>query len=303
MQSKKIILVITDIKGRNVLFILDNLEAITLEQLIQKIENKEFTNLCVIKRKNIEYIRSKPNISKTDNLKNISISIKKIIVDKLKSSLKAIKDNASEIYWFAKANLLKIEEIHGKEIVYVDGQRRATLENVKSHILKYKNTILSAANYSKIDANLLGAILIDEYLQIGIDDIGDWLVLLEFKTSIGIAQVQVETARNIIKRGYYNPNLNDNKLSKKNIGKVARRHLYQYLNNPEHSIYFASAYIRELIDDWSPTMDISNEHEIIGSIYATGQIPTEKDKTPDVSDRGKQIRSEFYFIAKEILSK
>lgn len=131
-----------------------------------------------------------------------------------------------------------------------------------------------------------------------IDDALDWLAILGRDTSVGLAQVKIETARKLIKADYYNPDPKDSNLSKANISTVSRKYLYKYTKHPIHSIYFAAAYLRWLIDSWAPFMDLSKRPEVMGTLYSLSQKP---GKRPVISKRGRQIKDEFYPIARKIL--
>ena len=95
-----------------------------------------------------------------------------------------------------------------------------------SYIKKYQDILLVAANTQHIDPAILGAILIDEYLRMGLDGWFDWCAKFGVNTSVGVAQIKVESARNIIRFGYYSPNADDTKLSKDKINTTSRNHIY-----------------------------------------------------------------------------
>jgi len=119
-----------------------------------------------------------------------------------------------------------------------------------------------------------------EYRQFGID------------FSVGIAQIKVSTAKDLIKRGFYNPNPKDDKLSA-----LPTRELYKYLNDPKYSIYFAAAKIRQIKNDFSLCYNL-NRLEVVADLYSRKNLDKTKGK---VSSRGKQIAKEFYKIAKKAL--
>jgi hypothetical protein len=113
--------------------------------------------------------------------------------------------------------------------------------------------------------------------------------------------VTLETARGLIRIGYYNPNPSDSRLSQERINQVSKEYLYDYVVKPKHSIFFSAARIREVIDQWLPVIDLSDRPEIIGTLYS--QPPREPNTNPGSSDRGAQIHQEFYLLAKTILRK
>ena len=158
--------------------------------------------------------------------------------------------------------------------------------------------MISAVSF---DPYTLGAIIIDEIARANPwESIFDKLVFVGKNTSAGIAQVKIETARRLILGGYYNPNPSDKKVAKENVMKTSKTYLYAYVEQPRHSIFFAAARIREIIDQWLPAINLSNRPEIIGTLY------NQRSRTPNAyprsSDRGKQIHAEFYPFARSILT-
>lgn len=133
------------------------------------------------------------------------------------------------------------------------------------------------------------------------EEISDVLLpqVLSVNTSAGIAQVKLETARGLIRNGYYHPNPGDERLSEENIGMAPRSYLYEYVVKPKHSVYFSAARVREIIDQWLPVIDLSDRPEIIGTLYS--QKKRTPNKTPRPTDRGMQIQQEFYPLANSIL--
>ena len=153
-----------------------------------------------------------------------------------------------------------------------------------------------------MDPYLLVAIIIDEIARFApIEPITDPLAgyFIGVNTSIGLAQVETDTAQDLIKRGYYNPNPDDDELPQENILKVSRRHLYQYLKDPKHSIFFAAARMRALTDEWKKFIDISKRPEIIATLYHLPRRLPHADPQPNA--RGLQIINEFYPFAKDWL--
>ncbi len=75
--------------------------------------------------------------------------------------------------------------------------------------------IKAAAKKHDVDVNLLTAILIDEFARIGPDDLLDILGKLGVRdTTVGLAQVKMSTARDMIKKKYFpgDPNISQSKL-------------------------------------------------------------------------------------------
>lgn len=190
-MSRKIILAISDEKGKNALFVLDNLEIITREQIIQRIKSKEIFGIGLVKKGNEIYIRTLPNISKNDNLKEVLVSI-----------------NTIEKKFLCKSRLLN------------------KYSEVKSGALKEKENSGEKIIYSVI-------------------------------------------------------------------------YLYQYIRNPIHSIYFAAAKIKQIIDLWSRCINVDSE--VIGTLYSRGTKPCSEFDRNKIPERAKQIATEFYAISQQVL--
>ena len=58
---------------------------------------------------------------------------------------------------------------------------------------------------------------------------------------------QPHRTRFVINKGYYTPDKSINLADSENKNK-----LIEYLDDPYHSIHFAAAYIRQIIDEWMP---------------------------------------------------
>ncbi|MFY9462839.1 MAG: DUF1402 family protein [Candidatus Sungiibacteriota bacterium] len=88
-------------------------------------------------------------------------------------------------------------------------------------------------------------------------------------------------------------------MSGSRIRKTSRSHLYTYVVQPQHSIFFAAARMRKLIDEWQKYVNISKSPDIIASLYSLkGKTP---HAHPQPNDRGLQIANEFYPLAKKWL--
>lgn len=289
----QVILVITDKKGKNLLFILDTLETLTLNDMIDCVKKQELQGFHLVKTKKCTFIRTNPNATPKDNLDFISIP--------LSSLTRTSKEESSAIkqYREKRKQHLDEKEKQKEKIIYIDGTPKRTETEVIAFLSRYKSEILSASKSLKVDNYLLGAILIDEELRRDwLDNWDSWLAKLGIDSSIGIAQVKISTARNLIKRGFYNPNPKDKNLLPQKINSVPNKYIQQYLDNPNHSIHFAGAKINQIIQDWSQYIDLKNKPEIIGSLYSLGRKP---HANPEANDRGRQIAGEFYQIAKKAL--
>jgi len=291
----KIILVITDSKRKNILYITEDLKAHTLEEAIEFVQQGKIEGVHIVETEIGTYLRSDPNTTVEDNLDSMSITINQL--------LEGLTDLG---YLVSHPQLAAYEKIRqanmtmGKEgAIGVDGTPRKTQQEVVQHLQKYKSLIEDAAQRQGIDKYMLGAILADEYLRMGPGDWFDWLALLEVDTSIGVAQIKIETARDLIREGLYHPNPVDNDLSPENINTVAKDRFYKYLKEPVHSINFSAARIKHLIKYWENDFDLSNRTDLIGTLYSIADETKPPHDTPKPNDRGQQVKNEFYPLATE----
>lgn len=225
---------------------------------------------------------------------------------KLFLSLDDIKSLRSEDGWKAYKRYLTLHgrSIEGKggHVIYIDGYPLITKEQVIEKLTPHRKPVLAAAEQFSIDPYTLGAIIIDEIARAHPwEETFDKLAFVGKNTSAGIAQIAIDTAKDLIEREYYNPNPNDKQLSKENIRKTPRAYVYAYVVQPKHSIYFAAARIRSLIDRWTVFVDISRRVEIIGTLYSLPDSKVPPRPNPTSNSRGLQISQEFYPIAQKVL--
>ena len=259
----KIILVATNARGKNFVFVTDTLQVYSLPEALLLAKEGGLENAYPVNGNAGAYLRTKPNTPRKEQLDRLTISSHQLF-----SSLDDIKNvltrQAFSTYWQLYQDSLEKD----KPFIVADEHPRITKDAVKAKLQPHRDFIFAAAKKFRIDAYLLGAIIID-------------------------------TARGLIKSGYYNPNPDDPKLSKEKIGKTPRSYLYEYVVRPEHNIFLAAATMRSLIDTWRKSIDISMSPEIIATLYSL------KDRTPhphpQPNDRGLQIANEFYKLAQEWL--
>lgn len=297
----KIILIIEDSKGKNIVFVSDKLESYLLEDVIKLTKQKQLPGICLVNRNNQTHLRTTPNKSLENNLSELSISSSKFFkaLDDLNLYLKLPGLNN---YWNLYQDLLHKQESDKKKLIIIDGYRRVSIKTVKEKITPHDKLIFEAANKFSIDPYLLGAIIIDEISRaIPLEHIFDSLLtqFVGLNASAGIAQVKIETARSLIKNDYYNPSSKDDNFSKNNISKTSRSYILKYVQEPKHSIYFSSAQIKFIIDTWKLGIDISNKPEIIATLYSLGEKKSHSNPKPN--ERGLQIVNEFYPLAKKFL--
>ncbi|MDP7247407.1 MAG: DUF3892 domain-containing protein [Candidatus Peribacteraceae bacterium] len=297
----KIILVISDSKGKNIVFITDDGSSHSLSEAIKLTRAEKIHGVHIVKTGRGSYLRGNPNETEMDNLDELSMSANHVHL--------SIRDFACIASLSRKKRKVCLHhlELHGSmiegrgnDVIYVEGHPLITREKVTATLQPYTKIILAAAKEFSIDPNILGAILIDEVARAAPwEKILDKLVIVGRNSSAGIAQVTMDTAKDVIKSGYYNPNHSDKKLTPEIIHKTSRRHIYDYVIQPHHNIRFASARIRQTIDYWEHAVNISQKPDILGTLYSQGLGDPKAHPTP--SDRGLQIAEEFYSFFQEIL--
>jgi len=273
------------------IFIDDKLNIYTKDDFVSLIKQNKINNLILAKRNNKVFIKSKPNTNKIDNIAFNTISQKELI---------SFYKNYYQV--IIRGKLKQYENIRRKQpkkrILVKDDKgdffSTKTEEDIRNHLKKHKIIILKAANGQKINSLILGAILIDEYCRMGWDDWIDWLGAFNIKdTSVGIAQIKLSTAREIIKKQYYNP------APGKITSQSSSLQIWYYLNQPEPSIQFAAAAIKLSIEYWrKKKIDISKQNNVLAYLYHSGYT---KNINKATTKRCIQVSSEFYQIAKLIL--
>lgn len=298
----RIILVVTNSGKKSFVFVADDLRARSLKEAMDFAVKGALGAVHIVKAKIGKYLRSSPNAQSADNLDTMSVTAHRVVkaVDKLDS---IIFYPAFRMYWKLQQAYLRRLQRQGKKIIVVDGYLATPKDLVIETLLKHRKYIFVAARRFSIDPYTLGAIMIDEYARISmLDVLTDEVLLTLHDPSVGIAQVTIETARSLIKQGYYNPNPEDSALSEKNIDTASRSHLYAYVVQPKHNVHFAAAKIRERIDFWSPRLDIAHRSDMIQYTYARGNKVT-LEQLRQLDARARQTRREFYPLAKQILGK
>ncbi len=291
----KIILVAAGAKGKNVVFVSDTLRAYSLDEATKLAKEGKFENVYAVKGRGGDYLRASRSIPKKERLEQLAISSRQLFAF-AQDTRHALSTPAFERYLQLYQYSL---EKDGGPLIVIEGKAKITKEAAKAKLQPHKKLILDAAEKFNIDPYLLGAIIIDEIARFGpFESIKDPLAgyFIGVNTSAGIAQVKTDTARGLIQDGYYNPNPNDPKLSRDKVSKTSRAHLYQYIKESKHSIFFAAARMRALTDEWKKFIDLSAKSEIIATLY---HLPYKSPHgNPDSNERGLQIANEFYSLAK-----
>jgi len=292
------ILTITNTNRKNLFFIANDSQVFSLLEALSEVFKNNVDNTYIVNRKTGSYLRTKPSVSKENELESISISA---------PSLFLAIDNTYAVNYppLLKRYInsyINITKDNGSYITPIGGHI-ALIKNIKRKILDNKKHIFDSADYFNIDPYLIGAILIDEIARLApfeniIDKIGGSLVGRNI--SVGLAQIKLQTANDLIIKEIYNPNTKDKKLPFLKLDNEAYKYLYQYVNNPKHNIFFAGAFIRYTIDFWLAYFDLPKHTEIIATLYHQGY--SKPHNNPKPNECGKQIIDEFYPIAKKWLT-
>lgn len=295
-----IVLVVTDTRGKSLVFTMNTLKSYSANEAAKLVEKNKLRGVHIVHTGAGSYLRANQSTLKEDNLDVLSVSSYKLFaaLDNLNIALPL---PGFKLYWKHYQTYLKSREDDGEQIILIDDRSRTTVEHVTEKLAPHRKRVFDAADHFSIDPYLLGAIIIDEISRASmLEGISD-VLLASFvgrNSSAGIAQVTMETARGLIKQGYYNPDPRDKKLSEEHIDKTPRSHLYTYVVQPKHCIFFAAAKIRSLIDEWKPKADLTKMPEIIATLY---HLPYVKpNANPEPNDRGLQIVKEFYPLAEKI---
>lgn len=298
IDSMKIILVATDARGKNVVFVSDTLHAYSLGEAVLLAKEEKFENTYTVKGKNGTYLRTRRDTPTNEQLEKLSVSARQLFA--------FANDTRSAASTPALARYVQLYEYTlqkdgGPLIITSDKKGKITKEAARIKLQPHRELIFSAAKRFKVDPYLLAAIIIDEIARFGvIENIMDLLFgyFIGLNASAGIAQVKIDTARGLIQTDYYNPDPNNPKLSPEKIGKMPRLDLYGYVKQPKHNIFFAAARMRSLIDAWKKYADINDTPEIIAALYSMYKPP---HAHPEANDRGLQIANEFYQLAQQWL--
>ena len=134
-----------------------------------------------------------------------------------------------------------------------------------------------------IDVNLLACILIDEFARMGPDDLLDILGKLGVHdTTVGLAQIKMSTARDLIRKKYYHADSD-----------ISQIRLYNLLANDKTSIQFAAAYL-SFIKKFRAGKNLGTSAAEVASSYSYRL-------SGNVRKRGQQINLQLRKFAREIL--
>lgn len=291
----KIILAVKNSLGKNIAFVTDKLKVFLLIQILELTKEGKIEGVYLVNRSTGSYLRSRRSISKNLQLDRIAIGSDDIslFINQGTSGSTPILSAYTILY---NRSLTDGDQPILKP---VGSNLYASSAAVKRKILPVRRVIYEVATYFNLDPFQIGAILIDEIARaapfeeiidcIGAKDIGA-------NTSVGLAQIKIDTANNIIRKKLYNPNPSDPKLPLKRLNRETRAYLYDYLIQPKHNIFFEGAILTDLINNWKGFIDLKNHFNILATLYSLSRVP---HVDPQPSDRGNQIAGEFYDLAKE----
>jgi len=227
---KKILLVITDSRGVSQAFVTDDFQYMLLNEAITSVRRGIVSGVHLVEGPGGTYLRSNRNASRLDNLDSLSVTAGSVS-ERIKNLFRSSQNRGIEAYAKAYGKFLELRHDRD-ELLYLDGVARISKREVIRRIRPLRRKIEEAAETYKIDTYLLAAILIDELARLGPDDLLDILGRLGVNTSVGLAQVSMSTARNLIRRKYYpeDPDISD-------------RNLYNLLSDDAVSVQFAAAYL------------------------------------------------------------
>lgn len=298
---RKIILIATDTKKKSLVFVDENLKVYSLQEAVLAAQSGLLKNVYTVNRSGNFYLRSTSSAPAAEKLDKISVSSYQLFYS-LVDIGKILSVPAFRNYWQKyQQNLLQEQQEAEAACIIIDGHPRITKVAARSKLTFNKDIIFFAAEKFNVDPYLLAGILIDETARVNpIEDITDMLAVefLGKNTSIGIAQVKTDTARDLMLLGCYNP-APDKFSSKEKIKGASRQQIYNYVKEPKHSIFFAASRMRYFIDEWKRFIDLSKRPEIIASLYSLTKDNPKNNPQPN--DRGLQIANEFYKLAQDWL--
>lgn len=292
-----ILFVITDTKRKSLVFVTRKLKVFSLPEMITAVKDGIFERVYAITGTSGTYIRSAPDKTAKNNIDSFSITGPQLV-----AIAQGHAKSTPVISRYIKEYIRSLPE-DGPYIKPV-GSFRIPRAVVKKVFQSHATTIKQAAKEFEIDRNTLDAIIIDEIARLApfepiVEKLGADIVGLN--VSVGVAQVRLETANDVIQKCIYNPNPLDKKLPfSGTLTNKNRRYLYDYVIQPKHNVRFGAAVLRHTIDFWMQYTDLSDRPEILGTLYQ--QRYGEPKEHPVAIERGKQIANEFYDYAKQWLA-
>lgn len=288
-----IIIVITDTKRKSLVFAMETLRVFSLSEMIDEIKNGVFERIYTVTGIAGTYIRSSPDKTSKNNIDTYSVAGPQLI-----AVAQGYANSTPAISHYLELYLESLSE--GAPYIKPVDSFRIPLAVVKRVFQNHVTIINEAAREFGIDQYLLGAIIIDEIARLApFEPLLEKLHtgIIGRNTTVGVAQVSIETANTLIKKGLYNPNPKDRELPfGGNLKNIDREYLYPYVVNPRHNIRFAAALIKYVMGILSKSIDIHSHPEIVATFYSK-RLREDTELKP--SKRGKQIANEFYEYAKK----
>lgn len=192
----KIILVATDSKAKSLVFVLDTMQALSLKEASRLIRSGKI-NAQLVQGRFGNYVRSVSNTTRKDNLDSISISARNITFYAQETSHSS---RSSPIASYLERYAASIND--GQSLKPI-GQGRVLVSNIKRVFRQHARLLKTVSKEFETDPYLLGAILIDELARMNpFEQILDLLSMhiLGRNVSVGIMQVTLETANQLIKK-------------------------------------------------------------------------------------------------------
>ncbi len=295
----KIVLAIANSKGRTIAYVLDDGRRYPTDAAIGLAKSGHIEGVEVVKRSGTEYIRSKKSHNAKFNLDEVTVSAMQILYLGTTGPQMMAKP-VFQPYWNLYQKSLETKAEKGEVIIAIEGRSFSTDAHVRDALGSIKDIVFEASAQFKIDPYLYGAILTDEIVRFApFEELTDRIMMGRGRdVSVGIAQVVLSVAKSLVQKGYYNPNPNDEKLSKDVISGTSISYFYKYLIDPKYCIYFGAANIRSMLNVWKLEIGLDLSPEIVASLYSLGKAP---HVNPTPNDRGLQIVGEFMPLAKTIL--
>lgn len=280
----RIILTIQNKSGKNIAFVTTEHIVLSLKEAINQVLSCKIAGIHVVNSNHGKYLRSDPNDARTENLDSLAIS-----AGSLSKQIKSPSENKL-ISSYLQARSEFLELFHKKkDLIYLDELARIEKKEIIGRLTPLREIIRKAARENSVDPILLMSVLVDEVSRMAPDD---WLDLLGKygirDTSVGLAQVKISTARELIRKGYY-----------KGKSDISDKKLYNLLSDDKESVKFAAAYLR-MTYAYREKRNMNISDEVIATCYSSGYRYQEKKK-PRYLKRGKQVVDYLGRIAESIL--
>lgn len=154
----KVILVATDNRGKNLVFVSDALRVYLLAEAVRLAQDGKLENIYPVHRGTGVYLRTKPRVPVKEQLDAVSVSSYRLFSSP-NDLRRAISTPVFGNYWALYQAELKDEE--GPFIV-IDGYALITKEWARKKLQPHKDLVTAGATRFSVDPFLLGAIIIDE---------------------------------------------------------------------------------------------------------------------------------------------